>query len=246
MGMGMSGGDPTRVTGRRVVGYLFDSVIDVLVLLTLLAVLGVKAQPSAVGTVRPMDGQAASGLATAVLLYFLYYVLTRVALLGMVGATPGMFITGIRCVRWDGRPCGLWRALVRTIVMGVGTYFLSVMFLLIAYFTMHLSKGHKSLNDMTAGTYVIDSIYSGRLIIESLDGLTVGPPSVTREEAEAYLRHEAEKLGLPAAFIPPIGANVKSGEPILDKNLDTYVVWNKKQNQWLAFDKQTGSWSPIS
>ncbi len=243
MGMGMTGGDPTRVTGRRVVGYVFDSVIDAIVLATLLAVLSVKATPSPVGTLRPSEGQEVSGLALAVLLFFAYYLITRVAMLGVFGATPGMFITAIRCVRWDGRPCGIWRALVRTVIMGIGSYVLSWLFLVLAYFTMHNSKGHKSLNDMVAGTYVIDSIYSGRLIIETIDGLMAGPPSVKREEAEAYLRAEAEKQGLPPGFVPPIGANVKSGEPILDKNLDTYVVWNKKQNQWLAFDKQTGSWN---
>jgi len=245
MGMGMAGGDPTRVTGRRVVGYLFDSVIDFLVLATLLAVLNVKAQPSPLGTIRPTEGQDVSGLALALVLFGVYYLVTRVALLGMAGATPGMFMTGVRCVRWDGRPCGLWRAFVRTLVMGIGSYFLSCLFLIVCYFTMSQSKGHKSLNDMAAGTYVIDSMYSGRLIIESLDGLSVGPPSVTREEAEEYLRKEAEKQGLPAGFIPPLGTNAKSGEPILDKNLDTYVVWSKKDEQWLAFDKQSGSWTPI-
>ncbi len=245
MGMSMSGGgDPTRVTGRRVVGYIFDSVIDFLVLATLLALLSVKASPTPVGTLRPNDGQDVSGLALAMLLFFAYYVLTRVAMLGMFGATPGMFITSVRCVRWDGRPCGIWRALVRTVVMGIGSY-ITTLFLVVCYFVMSTSKGHKSLNDMVAGTYVIDSIYSGRLIIETMDGLSVGPPSVKREEAEAYLRAEAEKKGLPPGFVPPLGVNAKSGEPILDKNLDTYVVWNKKQNQWLAFDKQSGSWNPI-
>jgi len=245
MGMSLSGGDPTRVTGRRVVGFIFDSVIDFLVLLTLLSVLSVDAAPSPVGTIRPTGDQEVTGLAVAMLLFFAYYVITRVALLGMAGATPGMFMTGIRCVRWDGRPCGIWRAFVRTIIMGIGQYIASGLFLILCYFVMHQAKGHKSLNDMVAGTYVIDSMYSGRLIIETLDGLSVGPPSVTREEAEAFLRKEAEKQGLPAAFIPPIGASVKSGEPIMDKNLGTYVVFNKKQNQWLAFDKQSGNWTPI-
>ena len=54
------------------------------------------------------------------LFYLAYFLVSRVAMLGFLGATPGMFMMSIRCVRWDGRPCGPWRAFVRTVVMGIG------------------------------------------------------------------------------------------------------------------------------
>jgi hypothetical protein len=31
----------------------------------------------------------------------------------------------------------------------------------------------------------------------------------------------------------------------MDKQLDTYVVWNARQSRFLAFDKATGSWEPL-
>ena len=107
------------------------------------------------------------------------------------------------------------------------------------------ARGHKAPGDFVAGTYVIDSIFQGRLIIEELDGLYVGPPSVTREEADKYLKEQALVQGYASGFVPPSTVQSKNGEPFLDKTLDTYVVWNHKQSVWLAFNKNTGVWQQI-
>lgn len=241
------GGDPTRVTGRRIVGYLFDSLIDALVLAALITQLKIDvAQAPTAGIIRPAEDTAASEVGLLLVIFGIYYLVTRVVMLGWIGATPGMLITAVRCVRWDGRPCGVVRALIRTVVMGVGSYVIGSMFLVLSAFVMWNSKGHKAISDWAGGTYVIDNIFKGRLIIETVDGLSVGPPSVTREEAEAFLRTQAEEKGIPGAFVAPLSRQAKNGEPFLDKNLDTYVVWNHKQNAWLAFDKASGAWNQIS
>jgi len=41
--------------------------------------------------------------------------------------------------------------------------------------------------------------------------------------------------------LPP---NANSCNPFLDKELDTYVVWNARESRFLAFDKSSGSWEP--
>jgi uncharacterized RDD family membrane protein YckC len=250
----MTAGDPTRVTGRRVVGYIFDSIIDVLVLLTFTALLGINlARFSSVGIRRPFDDAEIQKLVVAYGLYALYYLSSRVITLGFFGWTPGMLITGVRCVRWDGRPCGPVRAFVRTLVMGLGSQLFSLIFsifggaifLLVSWLIMTTSKGHKNPGDFAAGTYVIDSAYRGRLIIETLDGLMTGPPSVTRDEAAKYLQAQGAEPAAPGTFVAPRTASAKNGEPFHDKALDTYVVWNSKEGAWLAFDKANGSWNRV-
>jgi uncharacterized RDD family membrane protein YckC len=233
-----------------VIGYFFDLVIDGLVFLTLMSVLKVRFEVTVTGAVRPESDQAAAALVTTMLLWTLYYIVSKVLMLGFLGATPGMFMMSLRCVRWDGRPCGIFRAFIRTLVMGLVLYagLYIGMFLALggAYIVMWTTKGHKNPGDYLAGTFVIDSIFKGRLIIENSDGIMVGPSSVTREEAEEYLKQQAQASGLPAGFVPPLTASAKNGTPFIDKNLDTYVVWNHKQEAWLAFDKQTGLWHQIS
>ena len=163
-----------------------------------------------------------------------------------------MLIVGVRCVRWDGRPCGPVRAFVRSLVMLVGSTLFSawilfggILFLGGSIVLMSASRGHKNPGDFAAGTYVIDVGYSGRLIIETANGLMTGPPSVRREEAEKYLRKQGVPPPPPGTFVAPLTASAKNGVPFHDKNLDTYVVWNAKQSAWLAFDKATGAWNQV-
>lgn len=250
----MTAGDPTRVTGRRVIGYLFDLLIDGLVFFTFVSVLGVNVQRAvAPGAAQAVVEGELQKLFTAYLLYVLYYLVSRVITLGFFGWTPGMLMTGVRCVRWDGRPCGPIRAFVRTLVMGIGAQLFTVVlsifggvaFLAFSWLVMSLSKGHKAPGDFAAGTFVIDSAYSGRLIIDTANGLMTGPPSVTRKEADKVLRAEGVERPAPGTFVPPTSPSAKNGEPFHDKTLDTYVVWNAKQGAWLAFDKSSGGWNRV-
>jgi uncharacterized RDD family membrane protein YckC len=233
------GGDPTRVTGRRIVGGLFDGVIDRLFLYTVYGMVGIKLVNGTLGTATPEVIDSKIGIiATA---YLAYIVATKVVTLGFFGWTPGMLITGVRCVKYTGRAPGIGRSLVRTLVYQLGSQF-GLFWVVLSYLVMSTNKSHRAIQDMAVGTYVIDSIYFGHLLIrDSAGGVMVGPESVTREEAERYLR----KQGAAAGFPMPAQSTAKNGEPFLDKNLDTYVVWNEKHSAWLAFDKGTGGWVQI-
>ncbi len=232
------GGDPTNVLGRRFIGAFLEAVIDGLVLYTLFAVVGVKVGRG-VGTVSPATFVDSKKVVTAYLVYLVYVIITKVFTLGIYGWTPGMLMTGLRCVRFDGRPPGLPRALLRTVFYSLYAQ-LGCIFYLSVWFPMYYTKTHKGFQDMLAGTYVIDGMYFGHLLIPEPGGkVYAGPPSVTREEAEQYVKAQG------GTFVPPMHASAMNGDPFLDKNLDTYVVWNAKQSSWLAFDKKSNSWYRI-
>jgi uncharacterized RDD family membrane protein YckC len=234
------GGDPTRVLGRRVIGAFFEALIDALVLYTLLAGVGIRAGRG-FGTVTPATFGDTNKIALVYLVYLAYVVVTKVFTLGMYGWTPGMLMMSLRCVRYDGRPAGIPRALLRTLFYTVYAQF-GCLFYLTVWFPMYYTKTHKGFQDMLVGTYVIDAMYAGHLLMpEPGGGVIVGPPSVTREEAAAYVQTQTA-----GTFVPPVSASAMNGDPFLDKNLDTYVVWNARQSSWLAFDKTTGTWTRIA
>jgi len=233
------GGDPTRVVGRRVVGGFLEAIIDSLFTLTLYGMVGIKMTTTTLGTASPEVIDSKLGIVATV--YLCYIVLTKVLSLAYLGFTPGMFMVGVRCVKYNGRAPGIGRALVRTIVFQLLAQF-GLLWYLLSYLIMSTNKAHKSWHDMAAGTFVIDSMYMGHLMLQDSSGrVMVGPRSVTRQEADRYLRQQ----GMPTAGAAPQQQTFKNGEPFLDKNLDTYVVWNEKHQAWLAFDKGTGGWVQV-
>lgn len=245
-------GDPTRVTGRRVLGGIGELIIDLLVYFSLVKLLGINLATLPEDEAAVLPPELEQKLGVLGVLGTVYLVLTKVLTLGMLGWTPGMLVVAVRCVRWNGKPPGVLRALWRTFFFNVWLMMAFVLMLFPFGFTggmaliaglilaMSMSKGHRSIHDMVAGTYCIDSIYLGRMILVQSDGVVAGPPAVTRDEAEKILKKDG--AAAPLVFDNP---QAKSGEPFLDKNLDTYVVWNAKQQAWLAFDKRSGAWNRI-
>ena len=245
-GIVATGGDPTRVTGRRLFGAILEGLIDLGVLATLVKLFDFKVTQTRAGTYGPekIDGK----FVLIMVLYLVYVVATKVVVLGLYGWTPGMLFMQVRCVRVDGRPPGLWRAFVRTAFYSAYQY-LQCIFLVSVWVPMVFSKTHRGFQDMIVGTFVIDSIYQGHLLLDE-PGATgkvyVGPKSVTRKEADKLHQQAAAAAGQPGVFQAPVlTAAMRSGQPFLDKNLDTYVVWNVKQEAWLAFDKASNTWYRI-
>jgi uncharacterized RDD family membrane protein YckC len=236
------GGDPTRVVGRRILGACLEGILDAMLLVGLAGLLGIDIEQSTVYTPVPANvDEDAARLAGLALVYVAYFLVTKVVTLSLWGWTPGMVFVGVRCVRWDGRPPGLLRSLWRS---GFFTFFqlsCGLFFELPVALAMSFTKAHRALQDLVAGTYVVDNQWFGHMIIVSGDRVSAGPMSIRREEAAKLLAREGitEPLG---ARLPP---NAKSGNPFMDKQLDTYVVWNARQDRFLAFDKSTGSWEPL-
>lgn len=236
------GGDPTRVVGRRIFGGFLEGIIDLVLVAGLVNLLGITYEVSPAYTPVPTNVEDEGGqLALLLLVYLVYFLVTKVVTLGLWGWTPGMVCVGVRCVRWDGRPPGLARALLRSVFFSLYAQ-LGCLMVVTAPVPMYLSKGHKGLQDMLAGTFVVDNQWFGHMVIVTADGVAAGPMSVKREEAEKILRAEGVAVPSIGTRLPP---NAKSGNPFLDKELDTYVVWNLKEGRFLAFDKATGSWEPL-
>ena len=231
------------MVGRRFFGAFLEGFVDLGVLATVVKLLDIKVVQTRAGTYGPehVDGKfVALGV-----VYLVYVIATKIVTLGLFGWTPGMLFMSLRCVRRDGRPPGLGRAFVRTFFY-IAYQYLQCFFVLTVWVPMVFSKAHRGLQDMLAGTYVIDGIYLGHLLMPEFGEpgkVYVGPLSVTRKEAEQFERQNATASGRPAGFDASMFTTaMKNGQPFLDKNLDTYVTWNAKQDAWLAFDKASNTW----
>jgi uncharacterized RDD family membrane protein YckC len=236
------GGDPTRVVGRRILGGFLEGIIDSVLLAGLASILGISIEQSAAFT--PVPGNASeeeAQLAALALVYLGYFVATKVVTLTLWGWTPGMLCVGVRCVRWDGRPPGLLRAFWRSAFFSFLYLLCGGFFLLPMAIAMSYTKAHRALQDLVAGTFVIDNQWFGHMVIVGSDRVSAGPMSVRREEAAKMLKAEGIEVPL-GARLPP---NAKNGNPFMDKQLDTYVVWNARQERFLAFDKASGAWEPL-
>ncbi|MCU0267292.1 MAG: RDD family protein [Acidimicrobiales bacterium] len=234
--------DPTRRIWARVVAYFLDGIIDVVILLVLISVLDLDVEQT-VGVVVPQDvGDNAPQWIALALFYLAWWVVSRVWLVGAYGWTPGKLALGLRVVRWEGRPPGPGWAALRGLVFTIGSSCLGSLYALVAFGFVLGTKAHRAPHDYAAGTYVIDAFYLGRLLVPAASGgVVAGPPSVTREEAMAY----AEEHHLPLAYVPPRKAK-RDGNPVYDKTLGAYVVWNAREEQWLALDPASQTWRPLS
>lgn len=229
------GGDPTRVVGQRAVAYLVDSLLVVMVWYAALTVFDVDLSPDPVNPAGWQYEGSSSALALAVSIPVLYVLLTSVVLQGIVGFTPGKMVLGVRLVGWDGRPPGLWRAFVHTLVLNVITSFGCLGVALVGAFVA-FTKNHRHPGDMLANTYVVDAWAQGHMIVRTPEGLRSGLPAVRREDVVATLGpEEATKILAPSVAGRPT-------DPVFDKERGTYVVWRPKQEQWLEFDQATQQW----
>ena len=140
---GTTGATYTRVTGRRVVATLVDTVV--------LTLVGGGIAGVFIGVLAGGDGESPlAGVAGLLILVFsfAYYIVME----ARWGQTLGKMIVGIKVVREDtGRPPGLGGAVLRTvlrIVDGIGNY-------LVAFVVVLASGKNQRLGDMAARTLVV-------------------------------------------------------------------------------------------
>jgi uncharacterized RDD family membrane protein YckC len=270
------GSDPTDAVGRRMLAAVIDGVLEAAALFVGASFAGLDASETAEllayggATGTPEDG---FGLLAGVLCAFFFVVLNRVVFQGTRGWTVGKLSLGLRTANVLGRPPGMVKALLRTIpnwfVMnlcgGLGTLLLLVMVL--------STKGHRSLGDMAAKTFVISATYEGKMIITGQRKVHSGPASLTREEAAAQgyavpyrsvaagdpgpqarqaaevaarAHAAAEDAGLPAPSPdrpPPAPAGVRAA-PTWDASIRTWVVYDRPTGRWLK-QRRNGNWVEI-
>ena len=235
------GPDPTDVIGRRILAWIVDAVIlGAVMVLAAILYFQASAPPEGFATTREQEAFAEAfvfDLYPVWIVTGLAYALVRILLVGLYGWSPGKLFLGLRVVGWDGRPPGFGKAAIREFAVWLLDSFLGCFYWLVGLGFMLGSRGHRQPADFAARTYVIDSVYLGRLIMVTQGKTRVGPESVRADEAEELLRSS----GLP---VPPPGKRMT--EPFFDKGRDTYVVYSKKEDAWMQFEKSTKSWKPLS
>ncbi len=224
--------DPTAVIGRRIGAFFIDAAIALFAFAIIFLPLATQRTVSETldlpgchrkfddrsqiectnrqvvqigDTVYEADGGPTFGLDFVfVLLYF-------GILPGLTGATAGKFATGIRVVDADGRIANMGRSLLRWLLFAVdGPFSLFLCGLL----TSLLSKGHRRLGDMAAGTYVWRNRRSAnRSPCPSRPATYAAPPP------------------------PPAG-----GAPQWDASRGAYVQWDPATGRYLAWDPTTQTW----
>jgi uncharacterized RDD family membrane protein YckC len=179
----MAYGDPhgtgiaaTRVTGRRVVAYLIDALIVVIVYFVLFFALAEQTpNPRDIDCADIQDSIDGYCVNLGDDIYIAddsdALVLTLVTLAigismggilpGLTGATPGKAVTGIRVVRADGRPTGIGRGLLRWLVT-IADSFPWCIPMLLGFIVAMTSDTRQRLADKAVGSYVVRSSAAGR------------------------------------------------------------------------------------
>lgn len=235
----VDGSDPTTSVLRRIVAWILDEL-----LLFAVTAFAIWITPVTFVDRSPVPGVAyyePEGSAAALAVFFLmplaYWIGNFVVLQGIEGFTLGKYVLSLRTVRFDGRPPGVWRALLRSGVLAVGLSIGGCVYAVIALVMVYVVKGHRRLGDILAGTFVIDAFYAGRIIRLTANGASVGPPSVYASDVSAAVVGPGGDRAL-------VEAKLRPDDPVFDKQRDTYVVWNARQERLLVFDTADKTWKP--
>lgn len=222
---------PTKVTGRRVVAYLVDSVPAFLLFVLAVRTFGEEVPPGTLtpngitatwsfgGTQYLAEGGAAG---TVFLVCAAYLIANLVVLQGLAGASIGKFVTGIRVVRPDGSPCGVGKAVVRWLVMFVDAF--PYLFPLVGFVLVLSTEGNRRLGDMAADTYVVRLAAAGQPVVLPRAG-GYGYPS-------------------PPGYGPPAGPGTPPApDAQWDAGRGAWLRWDG--SAWTQLDAATGRWSVL-
>lgn len=214
------------------------------------------------------DDLSTAGTVTSIAWYVLVFVIWQ----GLTGATPGKTVFGVRVIDEAGRPPGVGRAFVRSILWIVdGAPWIVP---LVGPITALSSKGHRRVGDMAAKTFVVATADTGTP--PQVPGLTpaygapvyapgpaappppvAGGPTDTPAATQAPLGSpEYEPSGtMPAETQPPSGGPWAAPEssspappvdqPQWDAARGAYICWDPHRARWLQWDDTAQQWTPI-
>ena len=270
---------PTAVLVRRYVAHVIDLLVAVAAVAVPFLLLGEKLPGSYADTspyvdafrLRPdyavrIDDQVWTLTRDDLLIIALVAagvgLLITVFIQGRLGWTVGKLLTGLRTVNGDGGRPGIFRALVRTILLPIDalpSWLVPLVGGLIALFT----TTNRRLGDLVAGTYVVrrsawgrDPTGEGGLDTTGWEAVGDEPsPVATLAEGEALRVGDAADPdpAATATFPAPAGgptAEAGSGkapayQPQWDPARQAYLQWHPGKRQWLQFDEASGEWRPI-
>jgi len=217
--------DPTAVVGRRVVAYMIDGAILVVLMVALFASLASSEDQGSVfeaelvcdlinagpdgnhlciaadtTTILISDGD----LALIALIGLLYGFVTQMLLPSITGFSPGKAMAGLRIVHQDSfQRAGIGANLVRWLLWIVDSA--PWCFPLVGLITGLSSTGHRRVGDMAAKTIVIDKKWVGRPIaipgLNAVAPFTPPPPAATAAPLGALAPPTGPAIG--ASFPPP-------------------------------------------
>lgn len=101
-------------------------------------------------------------VATFFVVYAGWFIIDAVIIEGLAGGKVAKLMLGLRVVRHDGRLVGMPRALLRNILLIIPD---QIVVGLVGLVTALVTRGHKRVGDMAAGTYVVDRAMVGHEIV---------------------------------------------------------------------------------
>lgn len=275
----MSPSPPTKVSGRRYLAYVIDALIRVaagvvpFVLLAerlTVARLAERDPSFNADNVKEYSTFASQGL-RAIRIDDRVFLLERnevvivaaialgvalffdVIVQGRAGWTIGKALAGLRTVNKDGERPGIFRALVRTILLPIDLI-PSYLFPVVGGLIIFASDSNRRLGDLVAGTFVVDKEAWGqdprgeeeRIDTSPWESLDEHPGHVkTLAEGEALrVGEQAVSEPAPAPEAEP-SEKAPAYQPQWDPARKAYLQWDPRKETWLQFDDDAGEWRPI-
>jgi len=237
----VDGADPTRSIMRRIIAWFVDDLLMFAVVafaIWITPITFVDYGPAPGVSYWVPEGSNAA-IAAFVAIPLVFWIVNMVVLQGINGWTIGKLLLSLRTVRFDGRPPGMGRAFVRSIVLSIGIGVLGCFYAVFALLMVIFTKGHRRVGDFLAQTFVIDAFFEGHLVTLTASGASAGPRSLYASEvSEAVTPQGGDRTRMEAKLRP--------NDPVFDKHRDTYVVWNTAQERLLEFDKKSKTWKPVT
>jgi uncharacterized RDD family membrane protein YckC len=288
--------DPTAVQGRRIGAFFIDAAIVVaLAIVTFLPLHSEESRSQAIRegkchltsntfndrTTTTCDGFTFESDGTVYFadpswfwvnlgISFAYFALLQ----GVMGATAGKLMVGLRVVRADGSIANVGWASLRWLFFFVDG---PLTFGICGLVTFLVSKGHRRVGDMVSGTYVVAASSVGQpVVLPTAAPVPIYPPAgyypppgqgYGPPPGQGYPPPPAPGYGpppgagygpppgqsypppgqataVPPAAVPPTGASAPAG-PHWDTARGTYVQADPETGVWHSWNTRTSQWEPL-
>jgi uncharacterized RDD family membrane protein YckC len=273
---------PTKVLGRRYVAHLIDALVRVAAAVVPFVLLAERVDtngfdPTIADRYERVDTFAV-GADRAIRIDDRLFILERqelviiaaialgvvllfdVLIQGRAGWTLGKALTGLRTVKGTGERPGVFRALLRTILLAIDAI-PSYLFPLVGGLVIFASDNNRRFGDLVAGTYVVDRHAvgedpraEGEGDLDTTDWARSDddPPLTTLSEGEALRVGTAappsgvsEPTPVAAAATATDEAKAPAYQPQWDPARKAYLQWDPRRETWLQFDDDAQEWRPI-
>ena len=268
--------DPTAVTGKRVLAWIIDAIIYMVLINGIGAIAGNRMKieshnlagsngtqfcsnwNSANHGFCTFSGDTAttvSGWSHSLILFGILFVVFCVVQ-GALGGSLGKLSMGLRIVKPDGSQAGIGASFIRTIMWIVDA--ITCFVPLVGLITMLSTKGHRRVGDMAASTFVVDQRQVGNPVILPGDPRYgyMGPSGFGTQPPGGYgtptggFANQPGGFGIPAGSPsygqPSQSANYEADKPVWDDARNTYIQFDTQRQAWLEFNQASQEWKPIS